>query len=265
MKLRNQNEDKRVLEKIRASEICHAFTASYRKRDGGVNDSRKWCGITYAKRGGIVYKSRDKDVYLDSDHAVLLPMGSAYEYYCTDDAEVVIINFLPAGSFNFEDFSRVKISDREALYRVMERLETTFGSQDPAREVKALALFYEFISALEEEERGRLFSSPLRRAIEYISSSINDPMLSNSAVADTIGISEVYLRKIFKRELHTTPAKYLRQLRIERAMSLLVSTQLSILDVAALCGYADRYSFSHVFKRECGITPGEYRRVSKKA
>ena len=265
MKLTNQNEDSRVLEKIRASEICHAFTASYRKRDGGVNDSRKWCGITYAKRGGIVYKSRDKDVYLDSDHAVLLPMGSAYEYYCTDDAEVIIINFLPAGSFNFEDFSRVKISDKEAFLRLLERLEATFGKQGPAREVKALSLFYELVSFLADEERGRLCSSPLRRALEYISSSINDPMLENPAIAEAIGISEVYLRKIFAKELRTTPARYVRGLRIERARSLLVSTQLSIFDIAALCGYSDQYSFSHVFKRECGVSPGEYRRVSKKA
>ncbi len=254
-----------MVEKIRASELCHAFTAKYCKRDGGVNASRQWCGITYALDGCIVYKCREKDVYLDSDHAVLLPMDSAYKYYCTEDANVVIINFLPAGNFNFEDFSRVKINDKEALVRILERLEAAFGKQDPARDVKALALFYELVSVLEEEERGRLFSSPLRRAIEYISSSIRNPMLGNSAVADAAGISEVYLRKIFKKELHTTPAKYLRQLRIERAMSLLVSTQLSLLEVATLCGYADQYSFSHVFKRECGITPGEYRRVSKKA
>ncbi len=254
-----------MVEKIRASEICHAFTAKYRKCDGGVNASRQWCGITYALDGCIVYKCREKDVYLDSDHAVLLPIDSAYKYYCTEDANVAIINFLPAGNFNFEDFSRVKINDKEALVRILERLEAAFGKQYPTRDVKALSLFYELVSVLEEEERGRLYSSPLHRAIEYISSSISDPTLQNSVIADAIGISEVYLRKIFIKELRTTPAKYVRYLRIERARSLLVSTQLPILDVAVLCGYSDQYSFSHVFKRECSVTPGEYRKNSKKA
>ena len=47
--------------------------------------------------------------------------------------------------------------------------------------------------------------------------------------------------------------------RVEQAKKLLISTDKSITEVGAECGFSDTSYFISVFKRLTGITPKEYR------
>jgi two-component system response regulator YesN len=53
--------------------------------------------------------------------------------------------------------------------------------------------------------------------------------------------------------------RYLRQLRIERAKQLLVSTDLDMQRVAQLSGLGTRQYLARMFRRVLGMTPLEYR------
>lgn len=50
-------------------------------------------------------------------------------------------------------------------------------------------------------------------------------------------------------------------LRIEKAKSLLMTTQLPINEVASAVGYNDQLAFSRLFKRCCGQSPRAYREL----
>ena len=78
-------------------------------------------------------------------------------------------------------------------------------------------------------------------------------------IADYLGLSYSHVRKIFKDKTGSNIVDYINKLRISEAKKLLVNTDMSIKDLALLIGYNNDQTFSRVFKKLEGITPGEYR------
>lgn len=76
--------------------------------------------------------------------------------------------------------------------------------------------------------------------------------------------SEDYLTKLFKREMGTTPSKYLMDLRLRSAMDWLrISGDSSISEIASMCGFRDPLHFSRVFRKKYGVSPSNYRNGSE--
>jgi len=68
-----------------------------------------------------------------------------------------------------------------------------------------------------------------------------------------------YLCRLFRQELHTTPHKYLTDLRLQSAADALrTNPGSSISEVARQCGYSDPLYFSRMFKKKYGASPREY-------
>jgi transcriptional regulator GlxA family with amidase domain len=79
-------------------------------------------------------------------------------------------------------------------------------------------------------------------------------------LADAAAMSPRNFARVFVRETGTTPAKYLDQLRLERAITLLESGSLPIAGVARLSGFTCAEQLRRTFVKQMGITPIGYRR-----
>ena len=101
--------------------------------------------------------------------------------------------------------------------------------------------------------------SRLAPALALIEKRLADEVVAVKDMAEAVGVSEVYLRRLFQRALGTNPVAYARQRRVDRACELLRETDTPIQNVADLCGFSDKYFFHHVFKRLTGLTPAAYR------
>lgn len=84
--------------------------------------------------------------------------------------------------------------------------------------------------------------------------------LSPDNLAAMVGLSPSRLHYLFKTELGTSPARYIRSLRLERAKNLLNSTHTSVKQVMIEVGVTDRSHFEREFKRLYGLTPSQYRK-----
>lgn len=84
--------------------------------------------------------------------------------------------------------------------------------------------------------------------------------LNVSAIANVCSISESECLRCFKNTIQTTPIQYVRQYRIQRALQLLLATEMSISDIAASCGFQDLSYFTKTFREMKGVAPGEYRK-----
>lgn len=73
-------------------------------------------------------------------------------------------------------------------------------------------------------------------------------------------INQVYCCQLFKKNLGKTFSEYVTKLRIQKACELLKNTELSIEEISTRVGYIDYYYFNKVFKKQCGITPGKFRK-----
>ncbi|WP_159084016.1 helix-turn-helix domain-containing protein [Saccharobesus litoralis] len=77
-----------------------------------------------------------------------------------------------------------------------------------------------------------------------------------SELSKQLGMSESYIRRIFKKQTNQTINQYLSDYRIEQAKILLQS--LSVTDTAFSVGFNDANYFSTVFKKLTGQSPTEY-------
>lgn len=83
--------------------------------------------------------------------------------------------------------------------------------------------------------------------------------LSLKRLADMNKVSESYFSTLFKKETGKTLTVYVTEKRIEKAKTLLRTTNLQVQTVAQHCGILDIHYFSKMFKAKTGQTPKEYR------
>ena len=85
-----------------------------------------------------------------------------------------------------------------------------------------------------------------------------NPELSVASMAEHIGVSETYFRRIFERIMGERPLDFLNKLRISYASEHLESGFYNIESIAEMCGFRDAKYFSTVFRRIRGVSPSEY-------
>jgi AraC-like DNA-binding protein len=81
------------------------------------------------------------------------------------------------------------------------------------------------------------------------------------AYAERIGVTPGYLTEAVKTATGRTPSQLVRQARTHEAQRLLVKTDLSVRQVAKRVGFPDPAYFCRFFRRETGVSPGEFRRA----
>lgn len=99
--------------------------------------------------------------------------------------------------------------------------------------------------------------------ISYIQEHYLDNSMSLIEVADYIGINSSYLSTFVKENLGDTFLNYVTNLRMDKAKSLLLTTDLSLQEIAEYIGYANSGAFIRVFKKKFELTPGAYRNQYK--
>ena len=86
---------------------------------------------------------------------------------------------------------------------------------------------------------------------------------TNQQLADLALISTEQLRRLCHRQFGITPMQRVTQLRLRHAATLLAVTEQKLENIAQNVGYADRFAFSHAFKRHTGFSPAEFRRTRR--
>jgi AraC-like DNA-binding protein len=94
---------------------------------------------------------------------------------------------------------------------------------------------------------------------QYLEENYCDYTFSVQGMAAHFEVSTSHLSYFFKKAAGTTVLDYVNNKRLDRAMQLLVSTDLSIKDVVSSIGFSDTSTFIKKFKKHCGMTPGRYK------
>ena len=94
--------------------------------------------------------------------------------------------------------------------------------------------------------------------MEYVRANY-DKKLSLDEIARNAFLSKAYLSSIFKEEIGESLTNYINRVRIEKSKVLLLDKEVSLIDIANLCGFEDQSYFTRVFKKMVGISPKKYR------
>ncbi len=82
-----------------------------------------------------------------------------------------------------------------------------------------------------------------------------------SALARKCALSPSRFLHLFKKETQRSFSEYWQRLKVNEACRLLASTGLRISEVAEACGLPEQSRFSALFRRYCGMSPGQYRKT----
>jgi two-component system, response regulator YesN len=85
--------------------------------------------------------------------------------------------------------------------------------------------------------------------------------ISLETLSNKVGLSPIYISKMFKEKLGINYIDFLTECRIEKAKKMLAEPDKSIKEITIEVGYHEPNYFSKVFKKMCNVTPREYRKT----
>lgn len=100
----------------------------------------------------------------------------------------------------------------------------------------------------------------IAKARSYIDAHYADPDISLSQVAAQVLLSPTYFSVVFSRTMGETFIEYLTNVRIRKAIELLLTTSLASSEIAYRIGYQNPRYFYSVFRKVVGQPPNEFRR-----
>ena len=214
-------------------------------------------GMSFCTEGQITYRHNGKEYVSDNGCVVILPQGGSYTLHGDRAGIFPVINFTCTGKFT-DEFLLIPSKSTDRFMNDFETIKRLILF--PENRAKILSVFYGMIDALISSGAP---SVAVDDAIRYMKRNYKTQGITGELVAKVCGISEVYLRKLFVKQLNTTPMRYLSEIRLQRAKQLLSEGILKISSVSEECGFQSAYNFSRFFKEKTGLSPSEYAAQNK--
>lgn len=97
------------------------------------------------------------------------------------------------------------------------------------------------------------------KAIEYVDENYSNPELTVESICAYLNVSYAYFSTVFKKEIGKSFTSYLTEIRLNKALKLLLENNEKTYVIAHDVGYVDPNYFSYVFKKVYGVSPNKYR------
>lgn len=163
---------------------------------------------------------------------------------------------------NLPDF--IEVNDRSKYRNIFKQLNKYYGTPYENDEIILQSLVLELIYNLSRDVKKQFNNQNIssnydliENAVKYIKENLTND-LSLEAVSSHFNLSPIHFHNIFKVAVGSTLREYVEEQRIKKAVNMLISTELSLTDIAFECGFSSQSYFSFVFKRRMKTTPRSY-------
>lgn len=221
-------------------------------------------------KGTYVF-SNGRRLFIKPGMLVYTPQGEILRKEWSRDAYLMFLDFLVEDAETNEPMAfaeTTQIIFEQTPTKVVELLEHMgkfFPSAARGTFLRCQKLFFEILYELSifipDTWLAKGNNHKLTEAINYIRMHFQENFTVNE-LARHCGYSVSRLRSAMKAQSGKTPIEYRNQLRIEKACEYLVTTNLSVVEIANKVGFSDVFYFSNFFKKNMGISPSAYRRKS---
>lgn len=185
----------------------------------------------------------------------ILHFKAFYVHFSTDNPALqTILNNLP----HVSEFREASLKMELLFKQVIQH----FHYADPVHllyaESKLLELIFRLANQNVTEETKKAYSPIVLQAIEYIDRNYKEDIKLED-ISNAVGLTPVYLHKLFLKTTGQTPHQLLLEKRLTMAKKLLAGSDMSLVNVAAESGFSSQSYFNAVFKKHCGVTPLTFR------
>ena len=116
---------------------------------------------------------------------------------------------------------------------------------------------------MEQDGGVKPYNKLYESVLEFIDSNLNAYELSLELTSNALGYSKTHISRVIRETTGRSFNDLVSELRIKYVCEQLKNTDLPINEVVTRAGYSDQSSFTRKFKKQMGITPGEYRKMFK--
>lgn len=232
-----------------------------RKSSAAVADKRSFAALSLRLSGSAEFSFSNKKVSAVKGSVTYIPAGVSYRISGSDQ-ELIILHLKTENDASRE-IETVDVSGDTAITEIFSKILSENSNRAPGFSHRINALFYSLLSQLCVKYEKRAILAEDRRiapALQLIRDAYHDPSISVHDLAKSCSVSEVYLRKLFRKVHGMSPISYLNAYRINQACLLLRSGFYKVGDVAEKTGFSDIKYFSTAFKAHMGESPRSYMR-----
>jgi len=158
---------------------------------------------------------------------------------------------------------RIRSHTNRRVGQLMQDVCMEAARAQPFAGLKMSGLMMEIVAEIlrgqEQRPRGDMTHVPLleKTADQMITECATPPALGE--LARRCGLSASHFRHLFGQHYGCSPRTYMRRARLHKAKELMVSTAMTLSEIAASLGFETVHSLSRAFSEAEGISPSEYR------
>ena len=221
------------------------------------NSGRNFSALSFRFRSDAVLITKAEKCYMKDNCVSYFPARLDYTRAATTD-EMIVVHF-DTINYNTKNIEYFIPKDPAVLSKLFREIFDIWNKKEPGYKHKCSAILYEiFAECYTQNYVLKSQNSKIQKSIEYLLKNYKKSDLSVKEIADRSFMSEVYFRKIFKKEYGVSPQKYIIDLRMQNAVGLISAGYYSLKEVALMAGYNDYKYFSAEFKRLLGVSPSEH-------
>ncbi|MCR5082860.1 MAG: AraC family transcriptional regulator [Parasporobacterium sp.] len=189
-----------------------------------------------------------------------------------DDLADELNRFFGTKDFNKDEIFKDALKAKSCIrFPANETLENIFKEllripEKYENHYRKLLSFQAIVALLDVKDSGignySYFSGDAGNKVHKVRKILGESLSSKITIeelAERVNLNRTSLQRIFKQMYGVTINEYRTRERIQEAKNLLLNKELSVIDVAGMCGYANASKFSAVFKKNTGMSPMEWR------
>jgi len=232
-------------------------------------EMRPYHGFIYLQKGRIRYRDARESLVIEGDELLYLKKGSSYSLtsVSSERPEYIIVNFQIDESENqgtaFANLlgRRIVPQDKLAMEERFRRLNDLYFYMPTGYRLELRAQLYNILCMALRASIMKNVTGNERRLLPAVQRirEIFDQPYDIAALAGLCGLSASHFRKLFRDHFGMSPRDYILALRIDRAKSLLVQSDLPISVIAERTGFGDDAYFCKMFRESTGATPRAFR------
>lgn len=246
--------------------ICNS---DYRIERNGIDQYL----LIYINSGSLCIRTDGMTAEAHEGEIALFDCRKPHCYWCPDKVDFYWFHFNGAGSKQYTEYLTERfglVHEKQPMLSLKDQFRTVVHSAQYGMSTQFASMNEHQISIAVRSILGGLASQTVRTtvtsellapALAYIHGHFADD-ISLDDLAGMCGISKSHFIRSFKRYVGCTPHEYLLQYRLRQSKRLLLSSDLTVEQIAEDCGFNSASHFARAFRQETDISPTAFRAIS---
>lgn len=259
-----------------------------------------YCLLRFITRGEAVFKINGEEIIVHKNEIAYIPEGAVMSCWAlSDNIEFYSIRFCVTARLNDSDFlgeyfhiPTITKNAQESVLTYFQEIYQSATSQNPSRLFRIrgnLELILAYLTqranaegeaevpsehdvpdahSLEAIRRRNAKTQNINRdpriqvVVDYLTPHLNESFTIQS-LSEMAQVSQTSFRRLFKAHTGKSPSDYIRELRMTSAARMLLTSDRQIAEIGYQVGFSDANYFSRTFRQVFGVSPHQYRRISR--